>query len=146
MTKNKDFDLSKLNDIQKNDYCNHLSHQIEREDGLVNNRLTWILTTQGLLFTAFALTASEGIDPNIKDILLKALPWIGLLVGLVGCLGILAANLAIQGLKKQWRVLNYNYVPRPFGGDIISIFGLIPCLSLPIIFIAAWIYISCKMC
>ncbi len=42
---------------EKQNYYQYLAHQIEREDGLVNTRLNWMLTTQGLFFAALALLA-----------------------------------------------------------------------------------------
>jgi hypothetical protein len=36
-----------------------IAHQINREDGLFNNRLTWTLQLKGFLFVALALVGKD---------------------------------------------------------------------------------------
>jgi hypothetical protein len=46
-----DADLRRVSDKEYFELCREL---IRHEDGLVNNRVTWLLVLQGFLFTAFA--------------------------------------------------------------------------------------------
>ena len=47
----------------------YMSKQIEREDGLINTRITWMLTFEGFLFAALAIVAGKDDDPNIQFVL-----------------------------------------------------------------------------
>ena len=130
-----------MNEQDKQNYYEYLAHQIEREDGLVNYRLTWMLTTQGLLFAALALLAGKEIDVDMRTMLAWLLPRIGIALSVIAFLGVSAANNQITYLKKKWKKLDYDKAPRPHGGPWAWWFGLIPGLGLPVLFFAAWIYV-----
>ena len=130
-----------MNEQDKQNYYEYLAHQIEREDGLVNYRLTWMLTTQGLLFAALALLAGKEIDVDMRAMLAWLLPRIGIALSVIALLGVSAANNQITYLKKKWEKLDYVKAPRPYGGPWAWRFGLIPSLCLPVLFFAAWIYV-----
>ena len=137
--KEKQDKFSSFNKIEKRRYYEFLSHQIEREDGLVNNRLTWMVATQGLLFTAIALVArSNTTIPNLIETLTKWLPVTGMFLSFACFLGVLGATIAIYDLKKEWKLLSYDGGPRPFGGTIAALLGLVLRFSLPILFFTAW--------
>lgn len=57
-----------LNEKEKRQYYEDLSKQIEREDGLVNTRMTWMITLQGFLFAALALIGNK---TEIRDEIYK---------------------------------------------------------------------------
>ncbi len=69
---------------------------IRHEDGLVNNRVTWLLVLQGFLFTAFV----KGIDLYDKA---KCRPWTSacVTIGLVaiGLLGIASSMTALNVVR-----------------------------------------------
>lgn len=50
-------------------YC----RQIDNEDGLVNQRINWLLSSQSILFAALGLTG-KGTPVSV----LQAVPWVGL--------------------------------------------------------------------
>ena len=139
--KEKQDKFSSFNKIEKRRYYEFLSHQIEREDGLVNNRLTWMVATQGLLFTAIALVArSNTTIPNLIETLTKWLPVTGMFLSFACFLGVLGATIAINDLMKEWDLLSKTYKggPRPFGGTIAASLGLVLRFSLPILLFAVW--------
>jgi hypothetical protein len=89
---------------------------IEHEDFLINHRMTWLLTMQGLLFTSLAL-----LLPHILDFWNNSVGWIifaalaviscvGAYVSLLLHIGLKAAKLAIDRLECEWAEF--------YGGDV----------------------------
>ena len=131
---------------EKENYYEYLVHQIEREDGLVNTRLNWMLTTQGLLFAALALLAGKDTNAEMREMLTLLLPLMGIVLSVISLLGVSGAEIAMKDLKKQWEDLGYsNKVPRPYGAPLAFRLGAIPRLCLPLLFLVAWSYILFKL-
>ena len=118
----------------------YIAFQINREDGLVNYRLTWTLQFNGFLFAALALTSSE------MDGLLKVLPIAGMTVSIAGLLGTIAANIAIRDLKHMWLEDEDSRWPRPFGDTVAFRLGLAPSIMLPSVLTVVWSYLLCRLC
>lgn len=118
----------------------YIAHQINREDNLVNFRLTWALTLNGFLFAALGFLAGKEV-PN-KSLLAFfhwALPLTGTTVSLVGLLGVIAAQLQINHLAKQWRELVDGRWPRPFGGKWSFLMGTLPSFVPPLVLSCVWV-------
>lgn len=115
-----------------------LSHQIEREDGLINTRITWMLTFEGFLFAALALVANDNSDPTIQLILKYVLPIVGSAVAFLALLAISAAFSALEDLRKRWDQTKYPNYPRPFGNENEHASGATYCKGVPIVIIVFW--------
>ncbi len=118
-----------------------------REDELVNQRMTWLLTTQGVLGTAFGFIlyriaevnyAQEDppkIDPSsyvdILTLLAKFLVAIGIVSSVMSGIGILAACLAQHSLRKQCGKFLGVTLWTTWMGHLVALFT-------PILFIFAW--------
>jgi hypothetical protein len=81
---------------------------IEHEDFLINHRMTWLLTMQGLLFTSLALLLPHVLDfwnqPMgwIIFVALGVIAFVGAYVSLLLHVGLKAAKLAIDRLEQEW--------------------------------------------
>lgn len=62
--------------------------QIEHEDTLVSQRITWYLTLQGFLFTAVFLTAADLLDPTKAGMHSTGRLYLAIAIGLLCVLGI----------------------------------------------------------
>lgn len=102
-----------------------ISDQIDREDKLINYRLTWTLQLSGFLFAAFALASKESFS-EYRDFFSLYIPILGALIGVAGLLGVLAANLQMNYLAKKWKQLPANDLPRPFGDKRSYKLGTVP--------------------
>ncbi|WKJ91350.1 hypothetical protein QZJ86_04265 [Methylomonas montana] len=123
----------------KNQYdC--LAHQIEREDGLINTRITWLLTFQGFLFAALAIVANNAgsKDVAIYWALKYTLPVIGISIGVLGILGVRAALIALSELKDIWDQAKFPNYPPPYGKPRLHAFGSFYSQGIPIILSIAW--------
>jgi len=140
-------------------FYERLSRQIEREDQLVNIRLGWMLATQGLLFTAFALVVGKDIAPETYKLMKRLMPLMGAAIALFTLFGVLGAYMALDELKKKWpdenkhkkfssgvddiyksKLSKRKYI-RPFGAEAASTFGALPGVSLPLVFLFVWTYL-----
>jgi hypothetical protein len=99
--------------------------QINREDTLVNYRLTWTLALNGFLFASFALLAKD-ITGSIKTYFEIAIPVTGFIVSAAGLGGVHAAHLQLNWLKAEWEKLGCFIWPRPYGGKNAFFLGRWP--------------------
>lgn len=120
-----------------------LAHQIEREDGLINTRITWMLTFEGFLFAALALVADKESDQTIQFALKYALPLIGLVVAILAFFAIGAALSVLATLKKQWDPAKFPDHIRPFGGDEQHAMGAAFARGLPTAIAVLWLIMFC---
>jgi hypothetical protein len=125
---------------QQQERYNYIAHQINREDNLVNHRLTWTLQLNGFLFTALALI-SDKVDPSTKAFFLYALPATGLIVSLAGLMGVLAANHQLNYLTQEWDPKTKVLWPRPFGAPLARWLGKFPSLAPVIVLSIVWLWL-----
>jgi len=128
-------------------YYEDLARQIEREDNLINTRMTWLLTLQGFLFTALALIMKVD-DGGLYFLLMVLLPLTGVILSVFGFYGVWGANIALKELKEIWyERYEKNGNPekekfiRPFGNNVASKKGGVPSFYLPIILAVVWLLI-----
>jgi hypothetical protein len=132
-----------------------MRHQSETEDNAsilramaaheaeqVNRRLSWFGTLQGLLFAALAFTWDKSSKLTI------IISGLGIFVAAMVSMGIIAATLAMERIRKMWEK------KKPQGYDGPDIFGFYPTPRwrftiftspenlLPLGFIVAWILIA----
>ena len=134
--------------------------QVEREDELIYHRISWLLTTQTILFAAYSvllapspvLPSPSTIDhPETAYALITLIPVIGLIVSVVNYVATLAAIAKVDVL---WRVYAgceqkesdfYNDMPLPelTSGNLIHFWGLLPARTLAPLFYVAWWSLEC---
>jgi hypothetical protein len=129
-------------------YADRLTREIAAEHALVAARMTWNLSFQGLLFTAmaFALGRPSGAAPDDRLItLIYLLPRLGIAVALLSAVGVLAAYLQVDRLKRLWRVRKDEFeavAPRPFSPRWGSAMGRLPPAGITVALIWCWIVLS----
>jgi hypothetical protein len=116
--------------------------QVEREDTLVNQRLSWLLTFEGFLFAAVAILANQDSEPIIKTFLFWAIPLTGLGAAISVIFAVFAAHQSVESFRRDWCALPpeiKDQKPSPFGGSHIHIPLLGPSFVIPIIVSMVWI-------
>jgi hypothetical protein len=124
---------------------------IKHEDELIHQRLSWNLTLQGFLFTAYGLTFSmlsnPGGDPTVKahlHFIHCVFPVVGGLVALLSLLSILAAQNSLNGLREEWlkHIDKESVEMLPgltgAGRSFANTWGKMPQIGIPIVIVAAW--------
>lgn len=119
------------------DWVEKLSHQVEREDGLVNQRVTWMIQLEGFLFAGLALKHGEVQKP-----LLLVLSVIGITSAFTTLRGVRAARRALDDLVEAFESIPQQarqYLVRPFGQREHNDDGKVTSAALPIVIIIAWV-------
>ena len=114
---------------------------LDREDQLINSRMTWYLTIQGFLVASAAvvLAGDSKVYVHLQNSLITALPVLGISISLIVYIAIRRARVNKKYVGKFWRntdsgVANF---PDPSGVDSWwSIFT--PGQTIPIVFAAFW--------
>ncbi len=128
-------------------YDDTLAHQLEHEDGLMVNRLSWLVASQSFLFTAYAITLNGApLAQSVMALrhaeLLRILPVLGFTTCGLIYLSLLAGARVTMALR---HVLVGNYRaavglrPPLQGTRMTHAFGLAAPLLLPPLFLLAWV-------
>ncbi len=124
---------------------------IEREDDLIDQRLRWLLTSQGFLFTAFAAAlaaiTSEKVDPKtqlLAQLLIGALAIMALLICLMVYSKISAAEVHLERLRQYWKKRgqsdpDFQRHPPIMGWTRMRLDRWMPFRSMPLFFGLGWI-------
>ncbi|MFN6517621.1 MAG: hypothetical protein RMY29_024485 [Nostoc sp. CreGUA01] len=141
---------------------NRIRAKIEHEDNLVNQRIMWMITLQGLLFTAYGFSLSAqatSLSVSISDenykmfistltILRQAMVAVGVGSSFATLLGVIAAHRAIRDDQRTLRrgQDNCKYDPKtfpnPIGRRVTNIIGMICSLAFPFLGGVVWMWIG----
>jgi hypothetical protein len=144
--------------------------QNEHEDGLVNQRLTWLMTLQGLLFTAYGFSMSAEAtslgakaldgDPtesskqalqsfaNNLIYVRRGLVMLGILSSLAALIGVLAAFRAIRDNERALADFpdtskgGRKLFPMVIGGRWSNILGMTCGTVMPFLTAGGWIWVG----
>ena len=123
-------------EVSKQKY-EYIATQIDREDQLINFRLTWTLTANGFLFAALAFVHSkDGSHKTGREFFQVALPILGFVFSVSGLLGVISAQIQELDLIQEWKNLQNSPWPRPYGRFP---FGGVPSLVVPIALTFLWV-------
>jgi hypothetical protein len=107
------------------------------EHGLINNRITWLLVTQGVLFNAYAAV----LEKTQFAAFLAHVAIVGIAISVLAVAAITASLLAKyftwRDLKKLPRFKSEQWWVR----TPITIFAAVAELAVPVVFIGVWILI-----
>lgn len=114
-----------------------LARQIEREDHLVNQRLTWMMQFEGFLFAALGFTLRD--ESSSASSLTPILAFAGISIAILTFRSISNAYAAIEELKTVYLGLpGKEYRVRPFGGRAAYRGGAGNCRLLTIVMALVW--------
>ncbi len=133
------------------DYYRILRGQIEHEDNLVGSRISWFVTSQSFLFSAYAIIAG-GITPNTskagldaKHVLLVVIPLMAIATSVLILIAIYSGIAAMTAIRQRYSRL----VPKPDDSPLPPIhgnartraLGMAAPVLLPPLFMAVWIFL-----
>jgi hypothetical protein len=122
------------------EYYDYTSRQIQREEALINNRLSWMLTFEGFLFAGVALVANGNTDPTLRSNFRYTIPVLGSVVALLTTKGIHAAYLSINHIQSSWEArLQGGRFPPAYGNSKASFLGRLTGYGIPTAMTLAWI-------
>ncbi len=139
--------MSEIDDVR---FYEMIRDRIEHEDGLIVQRLSWLVGSQSFLFTAFAITVNglATLSPALGELLrvLQAIiPWVGILSCALIHAGIVAAIFSMRWLRRSFEARGKTEaalgVPELLTPPPIRAPGLAAPVFLPLLFIAAWAWL-----
>ena len=123
--------------------------QIEHEDNLVSQRLSWFLASQSFLFTAYAITLNGPVQLHFQNfeaqerLLMHVLPLIAILSAALIWLSILAGFHAMRKLRDDFYRTAGSSLPsglppiQTVGRTLLG--GQLGPVALPLIFLFVWL-------
>ena len=124
-----------------------LRQQIEHEDGLMTQRLSWLVASQSFLFTAYAIVlnapehAASPMHAHQQLYLLRSIPSVAICTDALIYVSLIAGVLALRLLRKHWRAQDAVSLPPLQGVPACRLLGLAPPMLLPLVFLVVWIFL-----
>ena len=122
--------------------------QIEHQDNLIGQRLSWFVGAQAFLFTAYAITVSNSgpnHSPWVIDrmkLLLVLIPLTSILTSVFIYLAVIAGLIAIAELRRQYRIFSAQSqthgLPPIQGSHLTQLLGRAAPLFIPLVFFIVW--------
>lgn len=125
--------------------------QIEFESTLITQRLSWLVAAQAFLFSAYAITLNAPKDPATPEFatqyhfMFHLIPVVAFLacallyVTILG--GVLAQGRLRRHLRESMPASRLAAFPAIQGSSATHLMGLAGPLGLPLVFVAAWVYL-----
>lgn len=123
--------------------------QIEHEDNLISQRLSWLLASQAFLFTAYAITLNGPVQLHSQTyerhvgLLILMLPIIGIATAVLIWVAILAGLSAMQSLRKDFRRSVENVLPEGVPAiqtsGAVLLAGHLGPVVIPMVFLVVWV-------
>jgi hypothetical protein len=134
--------------LQPIEHYRAVRSQIEHEDNLVAQRLSWLLASQSFLFTAYAITLNGPVQSHFKSfeassaLLMSLLGVVGIVSAVLIWVSILAGMAAMRKLRLDFERYVGSDLPRslpPIQTRGLELrFGQLGPLLIPLLFIAVW--------
>jgi hypothetical protein len=132
---------------QELNYGDAVRRQIEHEDILIVNRLSWLMASQAFLFSGYAILLSGPMQMRSTsyaahaELLMKIIPLLAISASLLIYLGICGGVLMMARLRREM-VRNHAAIgglrPPVQGGSPTLLLGHAAPLGLPPLFAVAW--------
>ena|ERR1051326_5262045 len=134
-----------MSDLSPQEYYNTVRSQIEHEDSLVSQRLSWFITSQSFLFTAYAIVTVNVSARPAAQWLMFLLPLIAVCTCVLILITICAGAMAMRALRAQYRhhggEASAPHLPPIQGAAHTQLMGLSGPLLLPPLFLAVWLFL-----
>jgi hypothetical protein len=122
-----------------------LRNEIRHEDGLMGQRITWLVSSQSFLLTGFAILLNgpmqvrSPIYDHLREVLVTLMPIAGLAVCGVCFLAIVGGLIHMRNVRKLAGKHHPRHYPEVQGSKLTRALGLSGPILIPMIFIGVWI-------
>jgi hypothetical protein len=133
-------------------YYQMIRSQIEHEDNLINQRVSWFVTAQAFLFTAYAIVLNAPPQVRLQsfatqqEILFSLIPVVAIGVSILIYITIIAAMLAMANLRRMVKdhVDDSTLLPPVQGYRQTFFLGQATPILIPFLFMISWIVLLLK--
>lgn len=125
-----------------------LRQQVEHEDNLMTQRLSWLVAAQSFMFTAYAIVlnapehAATLMHARQQGYLIAVIPSVAIATNALIYISVLAGVLAMRALRSQWGLVSEaGAISTIQGSALTRRMGLAPPILLPLVFLGVWIFL-----
>ncbi len=124
-----------------------LREEIRHEDSLINQRLSWLASSQAFMLTGFAIAVNGPVQsklPLYERLSLALITWLpvaGVLTIVVSYLALWAAILHMRGIRRAAGDTHPKHLPMVQGTPLQRRLGLAGPVLTPLIFLTLWLII-----
>lgn len=124
-----------------------LRRRIEHEDNLLNQRVSWIVSSQAFLLTGYAILLNAPLDlrtpGHARDnaLLLKLIPITSIAITLLLWIAMLAGIAAMRSLRSCANTHSGFAANHIQGAAATRVLGLAPIALVPPVFLITWLLI-----
>ncbi|MDB6064129.1 MAG: hypothetical protein JWR26_337 [Pedosphaera sp.] len=121
-----------------------LREEIRHQHNLINQRLSWLVSSQAFLLTAFAIALNSPVQSKLPAYeklnmaLVNLLPVAGVLTCFLGWLTIWAAILQLRKVRETLGNTNPPHFPSVQSSIAVQRMGLSGPFFIPMLFLAVW--------
>ena len=138
-----------LDSLSPLDWYRTIRDQIQHEDNLIVQRLAWLMAAQSFFFTGYAIIANGTPTPRNQllakqqDLLFNIIPAVACLSDLLIYASVLGGIIALCRLRRTYshHVAQGDFIPSIQGSGLTRCLGIASPLLLPLVFLAAWLWL-----
>ena len=144
-----------LESISRIEYYQIIRSQIEHEDNLINQRLSWFVAAQAFLFSAYAILLNAPSQGRLQrfatqqEILFSLIPLVAIGVSILIYITVVAAMLAMANLRRllegHMKEEESALLPPVQGYRQTSLLGQASPILIPFLFMISWIVLLIKI-
>ena len=122
-----------------------LREEIRHEDNLINQRVSWLVSSQSFLLTAFAISLNGPLQAKFAQyerlniLLISLIPIVGVVICLVSHLTIFAGVLHMRQIRHLAGTFHPRHLPGVQGTDVTRRLGSSGPVLTPVIFLVVWL-------
>ena len=131
------------------DWYRTIRDQIQHEDNLTVQRLSWLMATQSFFFTGYAIVANA--SPQVRnpllakeqDLLFNIIPAVACISNILIYCSVIAGVLAVDRLRRAYAAHVYPVgdFPEIHGSRLTRWLGMASPILLPLVFLIAWLIV-----
>jgi hypothetical protein len=141
-----------LESISGIEYYRIIRSQIEHEDNLINQRLSWFVAAQAFLFSAYAILLNAPSQVRLQrfatqqEILFFLIPVVAIGMSILIYITVIAAMLAMANLRRllESHVKEEELLPPVQGYRQTLLLGQASPILMPFLFMITWIVLLIK--
>jgi hypothetical protein len=124
-----------------------ISSRIEHEDNLLNQRVSWIVSSQAFLLTGYAILLNAPLQPRSElfqhdhAMLVKLIPFTSIFITLLLWFGILAGIWAIRDLRARAKAHPAFEARQTLARPLTRAIGLATPALVPVVFLITWLWL-----
>jgi hypothetical protein len=131
------------------DWYRTIRDQIQHEDNLIVQRLSWLMAAQSFFFTGYAIIANanpqarNALLAKQQDLLFNIIPAVACISDILIYCSVIAGALALYRLRRAYatHVASVGGFPEIQGSRVTRWLGIASPLFLPLVFLIAWLIV-----